>query len=902
MTTADLTLAPPPPFWGKWRDGLHLPLAAHCLDVALVFRGLTQLTGQRRALEATAGGPLTDAQCDRLAVLAGIHDVGKVNWGFQEQWKNPRVGHVECFAPLLHLYHPDPVLHGRFTAVLPPELAHWWATDAALGHGICAALSHHGTPFDRLSSPDSLVDAQRGWQTNPAGRDPMQGVATIFQWLRTAFPAAFAPGGPPLSDNPAFQHTVAGLITLADWLGSHTTWFPLEDTTCAARLAADRRAVPRLLDAVGLDAAPHRAALADAPSFAERFHQPPRPLQALMDALPLDESTRLLVAEAETGSGKTEAALNWFWRLYQAGAVDSLYFALPTRVAAHDVYTRVAARIADWFPDPRRRPTVLLAVPGVPQPAAPPADILLPEEAQVDPDPSGARWRWAADHPKRFLAAGIAVGTIDQALLSILQWRHAHLRGACLQRSLLVVDEVHSSDAYMGRLLEHLLARHRRVGGHALLLSATLGLVDRARYLRTGAGPSVAPPSLADATAAPYPAVTLATGVSCPVAPVSAASKVVQITTHPTASDPTSLIPLLHAALTRGARVLVVMNTVRRAIELLRAAEASRLIPEAHLFAYRGVVVPHHGRFAPADRHLLDAAVTQRFGVGSAPGPCLLIGTQTLEQSLDIDADCLVTDLAPADVLLQRMGRLHRHPRARPPGFETPQCHVLLPDADLSTMLTGPALRRAHSLGYGTAYEDLRSLELTRRLLLAHSTLTLPAANRSWVEATTHPEALAQLTSATWDPYQQEQAGAESMKRRMAAFHLLPFTASFGEYTFHFDPASPATTRLGLNTYDVAVTPAFDSPLGARVTRLLIPGHMAPRNEDDVKHGATVVAAGPETTLALGSWRYTYSRYGLEVHRAQSAHGPGVSGSHGRRRDPPVPARPAGGVWERRRG
>src|SRR5690606_18841997 len=126
----------------------------------------------------------------------------------------------------------------------------------------------------------------------------------------------------------------------------------------------------------------------------------------------------------------------------------------------------------------------------------------------------------------------------------------------------------------------------------------------------------------------------------------------------PIAFTPQRITDRVVHALAAGARVLVVMNTVQRTNALLRALESHPDIDPGWLFACKGIRCPHHGRFAPADRPVLDRAVTLRFGKGSPPGPILLIGTQTLEQSLDIDADLMITDLAPADVLLQRVGRL----------------------------------------------------------------------------------------------------------------------------------------------------------------------------------------------------------------------------------------------------
>ncbi len=196
-----------------------------------------------------------------------------------------------------------------------------------------------------------------------------------------------------------------------------------------------------------------------------------------------------MILEAETGSGKTEAALARFLALLAAGEVDGLYFALPTRVAARELYGRVLRMVENTFADPNCRPPVLLAVPGYARLDGVDAKTLLPgPETRWEDDATRALQEraWAAERPKRFLAATVAVGTLDQALLSVLQVPHAHLRSVCLDRQLLVVDEVHASDPYMRQLLTQLLAHHLGGGGHALLLSATLGAAARTDLTNAG--------------------------------------------------------------------------------------------------------------------------------------------------------------------------------------------------------------------------------------------------------------------------------------------------------------------------------------------------------------------------------------------------------------------------------
>ncbi|WP_363169606.1 CRISPR-associated helicase Cas3' [uncultured Lamprocystis sp.] len=866
-------------FWGKLRQDhltgrvlARLSLVEHCLDVAGVFTVLVRLPLIRARLDAAAGRCLTEADLDRLGVLALLHDLGKTNLGFQDKPFDPRsrVGHI---APIQALYGEDDLCE-RLIAALT-DLCEWADPPEVLESFLLAAWSHHGTPVRFDSTIRTGYDPK--WWRPRDGRDPFAGIAELLHAARQTYPRAFAPDLVPLPDQPALQHRFAGLVMLADWLGSHDSFFPIDRAADFDRPRAARQAVR----GVGLDAGAARLDLAGRPAdFTHRFGFTPHPLQASIDALPpADPVHRLLVAEAETGSGKTEAALARFFHLFAAGAVDALYFALPTRVAARELYRRIRRYLRRAFPDPRVRPRAVLAVPRYARVGGIPVEKLLP--------PPGVRWDedasqrraervWAAEHPKRFLAATVAVGTIDQALLSAVQTRHSHLRSVCLDRSLLVVDEVHASDPYMRYLLKGLLGHHLGLGGHALLLSATLGAAARTELVAAAAGVALAPPPLAAALAAPYPALTDLSGEPLRIAPVPAPGKPVRFSVRPLLDQPQALIPELAEALTAGARVLAVFNTVGRAVAFQRACEADPAIPAAALFRCAGVICPHHGRFAPTDREWLDQAVSARLGKGSAPGPLLLIGTQTLEQSLDLDADLLITDLCPADVLLQRVGRLHRHARERPAGFVQARCLVLVPDtATLEDLLDGrgTANRTAKSAGLGSVYEDLRTLELTRRMLAETPLVEIPADNRRLVEGATHPERLALLVGERWARHAVQVDGETLAKERAGFFVAAKYDKAFADENSPRPDDLPywAATRLGLGTLRIPLSGSPLGPFGRPCPEITIPGHLLPGvTADETPTDLTPDPDGFRFTLAGVAFRYT--RFGLEKEPDEPAH------------------------------
>lgn len=846
-------------FWGKLErtpsgDVVRWhPLVDHCIDVASALRALLALPAILRSLHACTTAKLTEVDLDRLAVFGLLHDLGKCNTGFQAKRGNggPLAGHVREVAGLFLSSRRPPAWDQALD-----EMAAWFADGLeAVEALLFCSISHHGRPVSRNDLGAISGDPARWWL--PRGSlDPMTGVMALANTARATFPAAFA-SGTRMVATPALQHRFAGLLMLADWLASDVTYFPYRTSNDEDRVGFARVAAARALRSIGLLAEPYQRDIdTRSPSFFEVFGRKPYPLQQfLAEELTIDDDARVVLIESETGSGKTEAALSWFLRLLRLRRVDGLYFALPTRVAARELYGRVRSAIAGAFPDPVTRPNpVLLAVPGY---AKASASTLPSPEGRIWADDSRDALRdrlWASEHPKRFLAAPVAVGTIDQALLSSLQVRHAHLRSACLDRHLLVVDEVHASDPYMREILAHLLHGHCARGGHALLLSATLGESARTHLLRTAEAP------LEEARARAYPLVNTLSG-RYPIASLEARAKRVRLETSENLESPDLLVPAIADALAGGARVLVVLNTVKRANALLRAVEASERIQIAQVFRVFDVPCPHHGRYARADRELLDAAISARLGPGSGAGPLLVIGTQTLEQSLDIDADWLITDACPMDVLLQRLGRLHRHAgRARPSGHREPRALVLNPTAgDFARFVDGRGQARGPG-GIGSVYADARILQRTADLVRERREIVIPRDNRPLVEDATHRESLETLVSPAWERHARYLEGvllAELRQAEIGALEEVPF----GECQFRADDG-PIVTRLGANDQRVRLPTPVRSPFGATIDEVLIPGHMLRGAMEGEASGLTLEPEG--FFFHLGERSFRYSRFGLE--------------------------------------
>jgi CRISPR-associated endonuclease/helicase Cas3 len=828
-------------------QGTAHPLSHHCLDVAAVLRQTLNIPLIRQRCAAAAHLPdLTDVQCDRLAVLALLHDLGKFSTGFQYKlWSlldptlpKPKfavrtasgkvsLGHSLEAASLFYHVNCDTTLARLPFAIWSQD---WFGKDILddpedfLGI-LFASIAHHGQSvfrFDALSKNGCAIQHAQNLWLPWQGLDPWEGMTTLLADARRWFPNAFAAAGDPvhiLPATPDFQHMFAGLVMFADWLGS-TTHFGTPGTgTCtelfrySASCAEDRYDVllhpthgiaKRALREIGM-VSDARGVLAGTESFTLQHLGLPgaaalSAVQARVQTAPVPDAgeSSLLLIESETGSGKTEAALLRFLRLYQAGRVDGLYFALPTRAAALQIQRRLHTAMQHVFGTDA--PPVTLAVPGYIRFDTEDGRRLPDFHVLYDDSDAPAGRGWSAEHPKRYFAGPIVIGTIDQALMSVLKVKHAQMRAALLSRHLLILDEIHATDTYMTVLVEELVRRHRRLGGHIVLMSATLGSAARTHFFNaTKPGESIAIPDFAAAAATPYPLLSYQQGNSPQDAWTACqhTCKEVQIHLQPLAADPQAIAALALDAAQQGAKVLIIRNTVDRLLLPLQMAletEAQRRGRADLLFACGGQPVPHHSRYAAADRKMLDQRVEDVFGKSSSRGQgIVLVATQTVEQSLDIDADLLFTDLCPMDVLLQRMGRLHRHAHrnTRPAGFSAAQC-VILTSADRD-------LGKQAAAGRYDVYQNVPAIEATWRMLEQHTLLSIPGMNRQLVESVVHPDRIdAIVQEQGWDTAHVKGIGKTASARQEARHALFQLENGFTSEKLCMDDAEGrrVSTRL----------------------------------------------------------------------------------------------------------
>ena len=850
--------------WGKFQepDRFHR-LEHHCADVAACFEALlNDPVLWARFEQASDPGGFSHTTAARLTVLAFLHDFGKLNAGFQFKVRDrnefpgapQKTNHIG-----VALQATDDICQalGLF------EIYRAWGP--AVDSLLLAALSHHGRPPRK---PTMTGGGPQDIWTPFVGYDPAATAALLNERIRSWFPEAFVEG-PTLPDTPALAHLFAGVVALADQIGSDEELFEFEPNDDVRYIDRARRIADDTVKRKGFRRRdwPTAAAAAD---FQTLFnHDEPRPLQRVVAAAPLE--CPLLILESETGSGKTEAAILRFAALWRTAFVDGLYFAVPTRAAAKQLHVRVSRALERLFPANQHIETVL-AVPGY---------LVVGETKgrrtgqfevfwEDNPDEATRCARWSAESARKYLSATAAVGTIDQVLLSGLKVKWAHFRAAALARSLLVIDEVHANDAYMTEVLRTVLHGHLELGGHALLMSATLGAAAHTRLATRRARTHPMPPT--EAQAVPYPALTVvdANG-ELRVHKISGnqSNKRVSMNLESIIGAPEEIAGRALDAARQGAKVLVIRNTVTSAQHIFDATLDQG--GEPLVFEVEQTPTLHHGRFAAEDRRRLDVRVEAVLGQNREPGGVVVVGTQTLEQSLDIDADLLITDICPVDVLLQRIGRLHRHPRTdRPERFENASCVVAIPEEGLESGINGGLLR--YGLGVsnhgGGVYRNLLCMEATRRLIADHPTWTIPDMNRMLVERATHPEVLNDLAQAfggLWLSHEQKTFGLAAAEEGVARRHTFTRTEEFNEEFSFADVDENVRTRLGEDGPRIELADTVPGPFGKPVQTFNLPAHMfregLPGKEDIDNARGEPTQSG--VTLHIGSYTFNYDRTGV---------------------------------------
>lgn len=716
--TSDSHATPPRP---------HL-LLGHMIDTAQVAGALWDQEHLAESVKclvrSIAGGSDKNAR-QLIQFLAGVHDLGKASPAFQIKStilaeRLQQVTDVDLCVPnaVSTAWHHTLAGGAAIKELLvgTPWQPHADWIRAAVG-------GHHGTYPDkgqyRVKYPSKPVHGQSQWE---------QWRRELLEWLLREL--LIIPESGTLHDLPDWlrvppvgtQVILEGLVIQSDWIASNGRVFPgLWDL---GKVTADK-ARARAAEAIAtLRFSPGWTLPQPDNVFETRFpFAPNRVQEATEAAVAAMSAPGLVIVEAPTGEGKTEAALRAAELLAGRFGSHGVFVGLPTQATTDAMFTRVKK----WLEQV--------------QPGA--ALGLSHGKSVVNAEYTGLE-RWCATEVgvdcgcdvyspsqwfsgrKRLLLSPHVVGTIDNLLIAGAQIKHVALHHLAFAQKVVVLDEVHAADIYMSQFLERTLAWLGASQVPVVLLSATLPTSMRQRLIRAYTRRTV------DA-GNEYPQITTADAVAVTsyAPPATTRKKIhLEVLDEPglggrdTTKADNSVADLLRKQLSDGGCALVIRNTVARAQNLYSVLKAAFPADRVLLL---------HSRFTAGDRANHTGELLGLIGDTSqgahrprCPQRLVVVATQVAEQSLDIDADLLISDLCPIDLLLQRAGRLHRHTAnnpLRPARLQKPtvvitrmrDAHAAQADSDLGL----PASRR------GFVY-PAALLARTAQILYRTAALVLP--------------------------------------------------------------------------------------------------------------------------------------------------------------------------------
>ncbi len=790
-------------YWGKARrgddeggDDYHL-LCWHSLDVAAVGYWMVQHNIHNIADYLKKMGLDDRAQAAQFfAWLLCWHDIGKFAHSFQQLYihdnlnsQNDNIKNYEAIPhATLGYWLWNDYLSG-YSELLPTSSLAARKLKRVIALWMPLTTGHHGRP-------PALVAELKNFrqQDKEAARDFLASIKSLF-------PLFEIPEFWDDDDSIAlFKHLswfISATIVLADWVGSSTRYFPRIAKPMAIESYWRHHALVKAKIAISVFPPSSEVAPFSGVNALFPFIRHPTPLQ--QKALELDinqQGPQLFILEDATGAGKTEAALILANRLMAAGRAQGLYFGLPTMATANAMFERLAESWLALY-QPHSRPSLVLAhsARGLMarfNQSIWSGDLSGSEEPDdLQPDSQGCA-AWFTDSNKKALLAEVGVGTLDQAMMAVMPFKHNNLRMLGLNKKILVADEIHAYDAYMSRILEGLIEKQASDGNTTILLSATLSQQQRDRLVAAfakGTKRQIEAPLLGYSD---YPWLTQVSGSQVISQYVETRKEVQRSVKVAWIHSEQECIERIEKTVSQGKCIAWIRNSVDDAIRIYRQLLGRGGIPAENLLLF-------HSRFAFYDRQRIENQALAQFGKkgGTQRSGKVLIATQVIEQSLDIDLDEMISDLAPVDLLIQRAGRLQRHIR---------DCHGLL-------KLSGQDERDAPELliqapewndsphedwfsstmrNSAYVYPDHGRLWLTQRVLREQGEIRMPQSARLLIESVygeevNMPESFVQT--------EQVREGKYYCDRAFADQNLINFAPGYSPESSDFLPEK-LSTRL----------------------------------------------------------------------------------------------------------
>ncbi len=720
-----------------------------------------------------------------ILYLASLHDIGKINPFFTGKHDEKGICELLHSEELLKDYRRDmeKFRHEDYTKSV---LSRIWkekerfesvnsrGKDSTVDN-LALVLSLHHQAKDGKGKEIPDCDAKRLWKMQ---QDKLEEI--MF--------GMFAP--PKLELNSKTCNHVSatcmlflGIIVLSDWLASSDAfaYYDLkegeecQDYYCRVRERACELVQKSHLSATKLPEGVH---------FTDVWKTIPRngmrSLQTVTEyIMKAKEKPLLLLIEAPMGEGKTEAGAYAAFRMGNHFGKKGFYVALPTAATANQMHERMKRLMDDTFPGSQVRLLHSLA-------------WLSDEATKGEKDIHSEDREYVQEWTKplrRGLLEGYSVGTIDQILMSALHVRYGVIRLLGIQNKVLILDEVHAYDAYMQDILQRMLEWCKELCIPVVMLSATLATETKKKIMAVYQADYKEEQD--------YPAITAVfDGGNYQIAPVPEVSKrrIISIHTVPILNNLDAIRDSAVKMVEGGGCMCVLVNTVGRAQKLYqKLKEGAGENLELYLF---------HARFAEGRKQEIEKQMIKLFGPDKSKRPhrAIVVATQVMEQSLDVDFDYMITEIAPIDLILQRLGRMFRHEyTSRPEGCNAPGGIILIPD---------------EGEGFGVNEQVYPSvlLELSMRYLKAHPQLPCPEAIREAVEFVYGNESLSYADMEKW----MERMFQEEMKRSQAKNYELkkPKDKSFNVFDSGdiFDDSEKrsflsAKTRLTEPARRIAIVP-----------------------------------------------------------------------------------------------
>ena len=672
----------------KEDEGIIHPLIYHLLDVGQSALALWQyaISEQSRIYFSTYLGLDKQSAGVLLGFWAALHDLGKAAPGFQRMHA-PRIPVLEeagfVFPKVLSSH---PARHGILTSWALKDLF-FSETGLAKQSAYQVALAlggHHGSwPTGVQLGPAALGKADKGDSTWDTARLQLfQEVHQIFRPINGAvFPVQSEKGN-------ALLTLLSGLVSVSDWIGSMAEFFPFTPEYMPLREYKERTAFQAKNAIQELGWLGWKAD-GITMEFSKMFPFEPNTIQKkVIESSAGKFAPTLAILEAPTGIGKTEAALQIADSWLQQNRGSGLYIAMPTQATSNQMYERFVSFLMKRYAGQNINAHLVHGA------AALRENEHLPQPGAIAQDDKASEGTVKAETwflpRKRTLLANFGVGTVDQALLSVLQTKHFFVRLFGLGQKVVIFDEVHAYDTYMTTLFERLLSWLHAAGTSVVILSATLSEKTTRKLVGAWLGKTdIYLPG------AEYPRLTVASGLNFEVhelpPPVSKQIFLVRID-----AEPDKIAAYIAGMLEGGGCAAVICNRIQRAQEVYQAVKEQNIIDLDNLILF-------HARFPFEWRKEIEEKVLSLFSkTGRRPEKAVVVATQVIEQSLDLDFDLIISDLAPLDLLIQRAGRMHRHDKNnnhRPHALRKP-CLVLaeleeqneLPDFGADTWIYEPAI------------------------------------------------------------------------------------------------------------------------------------------------------------------------------------------------------------------